>query len=136
MRQSFTRQVTELDAVFGLLRQFAKAHGLDGDLERDLGVVAEELFTNQVRHARPGGDRIELELDLVGGTLTLVLRDYDVEPFDPTATPEVDITRPAEDRTPGGLGIHFVRQLSDSFEWTYDSDRRSSRITVTRQLER
>jgi serine/threonine-protein kinase RsbW len=136
MRQSFTRQVTELDALFGLLRRFAEAHGLDADAERDLGIVVEELFTNQVRHARPGGDRIDLELDLVDGMLTLVLSDYDVEPFDPTAAPEVDVTRPAEERTPGGLGIHFVRQLSDSFEWTYDSDRRSSRITVTRQLER
>lgn len=136
MREIFSRRVAELDRVFALLRRFAEEHALDSDLERDLGVIAEELFTNQVRHARPGGPRIELSLELEGGRIRMELVDGGVDPWDPTAAPEVDVTRPAEERTPGGLGIHFVRALSDGFEWTYDPDRRESRITVTRLLER
>jgi anti-sigma regulatory factor (Ser/Thr protein kinase) len=136
MRDAFSRQLTELERIFELLRRFAEEHGLDADLERDLGVIVEELFTNQVRHARPGGSRIEVALAREDDHVRIDLIDRDVEPWDPTAAPEVDVTRPAEERTPGGLGIHFVRALSDRFEWSYDPDRRESRITVTRLLER
>ena len=46
MRQTFSRQVAELDAVFGFLRRFALEHSIGREVERDLGVIAEELFTN------------------------------------------------------------------------------------------
>ena len=136
MREVLTRQLGDLERVFRLIRRFADEHSLQPDLEKDLCVMAEELFTNQVRHASPGGPRIELRLEVADGRVCLELVDEDVDPWDPTAAPEVDVDRPVEERRPGGLGIHFVRTLSDSFEWAYDPDRRRSRITVTRQLER
>jgi len=136
MREVLTRQLGDLDRVFRLIRRLAEEHALGPGLEKDLCVIAEELFTNQVRHARPGGPRIELILKVSDGRVRMELVDDDVEPWDPTAAPDVDIDRPVEERRPGGLGIHFVRTLSDSFEWAYDPDRRRSRITVTRQLER
>jgi anti-sigma regulatory factor (Ser/Thr protein kinase) len=136
MREVLTRQLGDLDRVFRLIRRLAEEYALGSDVEKDLCVMAEELFTNQVRHARPGGPRIELRLEVSDGRVLMELVDDDVEPWDPTAAPEVDVDRPVEERRPGGLGIHFVRILSDSFEWTYDPDRRRSRTTVTRQLER
>jgi anti-sigma regulatory factor (Ser/Thr protein kinase) len=136
MREYLNRELTELDRVFRLIRRLAAEHALAPELEKDLCVVAEELFTNQVRHARPGGPRIEFGVVVDEGRVRMDLVDENVDPWDPTAAPEVDVDRPIEDRRPGGLGIHFVRTLSDSFEWTYDPDRRTSRITVTRQLER
>jgi anti-sigma regulatory factor (Ser/Thr protein kinase) len=135
MRDTFSRSLEELDSVFGLIHRMAEAHRFAPGLEKDLCVIAEELFTNQVRHARPGGAQIELFLEVEGGKVRLELVDDDVDPWDPTAAPEVDVHRPVEEREPGGLGIHFVRTLSDRFEWTYDAARRRSRITVTRQLE-
>ena len=136
MRATLPRKISELDAVFDLVRRFASEHSIEPDAERDLGVIAEELFTNQVRHARPGGDRIELDIELVDGAVRLELTDQDVDPFDPTSVPEVDVDQPATERKIGGLGIHFVRTLSDRFEWNYDAGRRTSRITVTRHLGR
>lgn len=136
MRSLLTRQLAELEALFDLVRQVARAHGLAPDLEKDLCVIAEELFTNQVRHARPGGPRIEFVIEVGEDRIQMELIDDDVEPWDPTAAPEVDVDRPIEERKPGGLGLHFVRTLSDEFEWTYDAGRRRSRITVTRRLER
>ena len=135
MRQQFPRQITALDEIFALLREFGVEHALDTAVQLELGVIVEELFTNQVRHARGGGNDIEIALDLEGNTIRLELADENVEPFDPGSAPEVDISRPAEERTPGGLGIHFVRQMCDSFTWDYDPDRRRSRITITRRLE-
>jgi len=136
MRQQFPRQITALDEIFALLRNFGVEHGLDTAAQLELGVIVEELFTNQVRHARGGGSHIEIALGVDGDMIRLEISDENVEPFDPGSAQEVDISRPAEERTPGGLGIHFVRQMCDSFTWDYDPDRRLSRITITRQLER
>lgn len=136
MQEFFPRQISALGAVFAALEEFARQNGLDSATTRDLGVVAEELFTNQVRHARPGTGRIQLSFGMRDGKVQLEVRDRDVEPFDPTAMPEVDITRPAAEREPGGLGVHLVRSLSEDFEWEYDQARRESRIRVTLRLKR
>ena len=135
MQEEFPRQLSALDAVFAALDDFARRHGVPPDTVRDLGVIIEELFTNQVRHAGPGTGTIGLRLSLRDGDVEVELRDADVAPFDPTASPEVDVTGRPEERQPGGLGIHLVRRLSDRFEWDYDRTRRESRIRVVRRLK-
>ena len=59
----------------------------------------------------------------------MTLTDYDVEPFDVTQSPEVDVTLPIEQRRPGGLGLHLIRRLLDSIEYDYSKEKRRSRIT-------
>lgn len=136
MPQPFPRELTSLAAVFTALEDFARAHGLDAETTGELGVIVEELFTNQVRHAGPATGPIVVDFSVEDGRIVIELRDRGVEPFDPTAAPEVDVDRPAIEREPGGLGIHLVRNLSDSFEWDYDRSRREARIRVTRRLKR
>ena len=41
-----------------------------------------------------------------------MLRDFDVEPFDPTRAPQVDVGRPLGERPTGGLGLHLVRRIA------------------------
>jgi serine/threonine-protein kinase RsbW len=59
----------------------------------------------------------------------VTLTDYDVEPFDVSRAPEVDVNLPIEQRRPGGLGLHLIRKLVDSLEYEYSKERRQSRIT-------
>ncbi len=40
----------------------------------------------------------------IDGGVEVTLIDYDVEPFDVTQAPEVDIGAPIEEREPGGWG--------------------------------
>ena len=56
--------------------------------------------------------------------------DDDVEPFDITRAPDVDIDAPIEEREPGGLGLHLIRRMVDSVEYEYVKERRQSRITL------
>ena len=44
----------------------------------------------------------------------MTLTDYDVDRFDVTKAPDVDIELPIEQRKPGGLGLHLIRRLVDS----------------------
>jgi serine/threonine-protein kinase RsbW/sigma-B regulation protein RsbU (phosphoserine phosphatase) len=41
------------------------------------------------------------------------------KPFDPLLLPEVDTAKGIEDRPIGGLGIHFVKKLTDTQHYEY-----------------
>jgi anti-sigma regulatory factor (Ser/Thr protein kinase) len=82
-----------------------------------------------VKYSPEGAPEIEIQLERSGPAVTAVLRDFDVEPFDVTCAPEMDVTRPLEERQPGGLGLHLVHQIADSL--CYDYRDRTSTITVT-----
>ena len=60
----------------------------------------------------------------------MTLVDRDVEPFDITRSPGVDIDAPIEQRKPGGLGLHLIRKLAESVTYTYAKERRESRISL------
>ena len=108
----FPRAVGSLPLLVAFVREFFAEHHLDPEQAYDVDLVLEELFTNMVRHARGGTPEIEVGLALDGNTLTMRLRDEGVEPWDPGQAPAVDVNRPLEERRPGGLGLHFIRQVA------------------------
>ena len=84
-----------------------------------------------VKHHPHGAPEIEIEIGLtrLGPDLVVVLRDFDVEPFDPTRAPQVDVGRPPGERPTGGLGPHLVRRIARDLRC--GDHERSSTITVT-----
>lgn len=108
----FPRAVGSLPLLVAFVREFFAERPLDPERAFDVDLVLEELFTNMVRHARGGTSEIEVGLAADNGVLTLRLRDEGVEPWDPAQAPPVDVNRPLDERRPGGLGIHFIRQLT------------------------
>jgi len=125
----FGRTLGALDGIFAFVAEFLAARGLPPSAALELDLVIEELFTNMVKYSPEGGREIEIQLERSGPVITAVLRDFDVEPFDVTRAPEVDITRPLEERRSGGLGLHLVRQIAESLRYDYRD--RTSTITVT-----
>lgn len=113
------RRIESLAALVGLVREFLQAEHLSTDLAFDMDLVLEELFTNLVRHGRGEGE-IEVELQRAPGEVRIQLRAAERSPFDPTTAPRVNVNLPMDERRPGGLGIHFVRELCHIFryEWT------------------
>jgi anti-sigma regulatory factor (Ser/Thr protein kinase) len=65
--------------------------------------------------------------------LTVQLIDFDVDAFDPTTVPAIDVEKPIGEWQPGGLGLHLVRQMADTLQYEY-AERRST-ITFTKALD-
>lgn len=129
MDRLFPRDIGSLDDLFAFIRDFLSAENLDPARAFDVDLVAEELFTNMVKYNGPGRHDIAVTLDRAGSDIVLTLKDRDVDPFDPTAAPEVDVTRPVSERKAGGLGIHFVRQIAREVRYDYTDG--VSTVTVT-----
>lgn len=134
MRGEFTRELGSLGGVLGLVDRFAQEHGLDERTAFATRLVVEELFANFVRHNRGGVRPVEVELTMAGGSLEVRLWDHDVAPFRVPERAPVEIGRPLDERTAGGLGLHFVRSYFD--ELTYGYSDGTVCVTARRNLWR
>jgi anti-sigma regulatory factor (Ser/Thr protein kinase) len=128
-QRRFGRTFRSLEGIFRFVAEFLESSGLPAPAAFELDLVIEELFTNMVKYAPHGAPEIELELKRLGPDVVVVLRDFDVEPFDPTRAPQADVGRPLDERPTGGLGLHLVRRIARDLRYDYRD--RSSTVTVT-----
>ena len=110
-------------------------HGIDLSLRNAIDLTVEELFTNMVRHnTGGGGEGIEIRMDVQNNSLKIQLIDENVDPFDPSTVPEVELDAAIEDRRAGGLGLRLVKSIVD--EITYDYEDRRMTVTIIKELNR
>jgi anti-sigma regulatory factor (Ser/Thr protein kinase) len=81
---------------------------------------------------------VDIEIDVIEGGVEVCLVDRDVDEFDVTRGPAVDVGAPLEAREPGGLGLYLIRKMVDTITYRYDAQVRESRIsfrktTMTRE---
>lgn len=115
------REISSLSALFAFLEEKCVQQDVDEKTVFALNLAAEELFTNLVRHNVGGKKEIHIDLKITPELIELKLVDYDVKKFDPGSVDDVDIHRPAEDREPGGLGIHLVKSIVDQLTYVYEA---------------
>jgi anti-sigma regulatory factor (Ser/Thr protein kinase) len=128
----FRRDIGALSEVFDFVGSFFADQQLDERFRFPVDLALEEVFTNMVRHSGGTGSEIEVSLRRRDNELMLSLTDPDADPFDLTASPEVDVSRPLSERIPGGLGIHLIRKMMDRVE--YEHHDRESRVTLYKRL--
>jgi len=131
--QSFRREIDCLDEVFEFLGAFISGNHLDGRIEFAINFVVEELFTNMVKYNTGSSADIEIRIDRNGSGIKIELIDKDVDPFDPEGLEDVDTSRGADERVPGGLGIHLVKSMVDQITYAYSN--RVMTVTVLKALE-
>ena len=85
-----------------------------------LRLAVEEAVTNVIRYAH--ATSIRLDSEVRDGVLHITLTD-DGRPFDPTQAPDVDTTVSADQRVEGGLGILFMRRMSDALTYCREGER-------------
>lgn len=110
--------LSELEKLYEALAGFARRHRLAPRVVHDLNLALEEILTNIVSYGYTDAEEHEITVRLsIQGREVRVEVEDDGRPFDPLTAPEPDTTKPLEDRTIGGLGIHLVRKLMDGVEY-------------------
>jgi anti-sigma regulatory factor (Ser/Thr protein kinase) len=98
--------------------------GVAGEIAMKLALVLEEAVANVIHHGLPGSPpphRISVRLDIGADSVAAEVIDNG-RPFDPTGAPPPDLSLPLEQRPPGGLGVHLMRELMDDLDYRRSGD--------------
>jgi anti-sigma regulatory factor (Ser/Thr protein kinase) len=125
----FERSFDSLPAIVAFTADVFASERIDPGLRTVVDLAIEELFTNMVKYSTGSKADVRIEMTAIDRGVEVTLIDYDVDRFDVTARPDVDVSLPIEQRRPGGLGLHLIRRLLDSIQYEYAESSRQSRIT-------
>lgn len=116
--------LAEIPRLAEIIAEFCGRHGLSADVEFDLNLALDEIIVNVIRHGYQdqGPHEIGVSFALDGGELTVSVEDDGV-PFNPLEAPPPNLNVPFEERQPGGLGIHLVKNLMDELQYQRRGDR-------------
>ena len=131
---SLASDLSALSTLVQAVQEFGAAHDLSQDLQGRLNLVLDELVTNSISYALPELAEPELRLRLFvdRGAVVAQLEDNGAA-FNPLEeVPEPDISLGLAERPIGGLGIFFVKQLTDSSAYERICGR--NRITLRHRI--
>ncbi len=126
-------RIDEISKLADFVNLVAEDAKIDSSLAMSLNLALEEAVTNVVMYAYTDGADGPVEVDslISDGSLSFIVSDKGTA-FDPTASPDVDITLDASQREIGGLGIHLVRTIMD--EVSYKRENGRNVLTMTKKL--
>jgi serine/threonine-protein kinase RsbW len=112
------RLANRLDAIPGAageIERFCRSRGVPAKVVGQLNLVIDEAATNVIAYAWPGGGAHEFSVTVRVGVaaVTVEITDDGIA-FDPLEVPPPELETAIEERKVGGLGVHFVRTLTDS----------------------
>lgn len=133
MERSFPRSMGSLADVFAFVDESLAGLPAPPGPAYAVRMALEELFTNAVKYNPGNAHEVRVGIEHRGNEIAVSLTLFDVDRFDIREAPAVDVERPLDERTPGGLGIHLVRQMVDRIEYEYSG--RTGRTTLIKTLE-
>lgn len=109
---------SELPRTSEAITEFLEQHAGSAETIFATNLAIEELVTNIIKYGYDDKEahEIDIQLSVQDGSVHIEIRD-DGHEFDPFDHPEPDTSLPAEERDIGGLGIHFVRNMLDSYNY-------------------
>jgi anti-sigma regulatory factor (Ser/Thr protein kinase) len=124
---SFARRIDALAEIVAFTAAAFERQGIAAALRAEVDFAIEELFTNIVKYGR-GEAAVTIEIAAIPEGVEVTLTEPDAARFDVTRAPPVDITLPAVQRQPGGLGLHLIARLVDSVQYAYSQEERCGRV--------
>jgi serine/threonine-protein kinase RsbW len=122
--------LAEIGRAGAALNAWCAAKAIPGGVAHDLALILDELLANVVKHGYPGEPTgwIAVHVERVGGEqVRLEVRDR-APAFDPRGAPAPELSLPLDRRPIGGLGVHLIRTLARSVEYTRAGD--ENRLTL------
>lgn len=132
MQKRYSRSFDQIQEIVRDTEHFFATHDIDESLRMKVDLSLEELFVNMVNYNTETEQDILIEMRAIDKGIEVSLTDFDVERFDPTLAPDVDIDEPLSTRSPGGLGLYLVLKMADSINYQYQG--RKSKITFTNSV--
>ena len=116
--------LSEIERLANAVMQFGRENNFSDKVIFDINLALEEVVNNIISYAYKDKNehQINIHMELEGPELVLKVEDDGV-PFNPLEVPEPDINKPLEERQPGGLGLFFVRNLTDKLDYRRDKDK-------------
>jgi len=135
MRLVIDSRLSEIRRASELVDEFKARHGLADDDANAIHIVLDEVLSNSIRHGLAGAasHAIAVMLKLSDGEITIEVEDDGVA-YDPTQAPAPVLAGTLEERTEGGLGMTFVRGLTNSIEYQRIDGR--NRLVLRRRIVR
>jgi len=126
-------ELSELTRLHPFLTSYCEKEGTPTEQIFDFEVILEELVTNVIKYGRvdAGKECCLIELLREGNQITIRFSDHG-NPFNPLDRDEVDTDKPIEEREIGGLGIHFIKNLTDTQIYEYKD--RKNVLTLTKKF--
>lgn len=126
--------LSELDKVHTEVADLMKQWELPQKTAFNIDLCLEELLTNTVSYGYSDNNEhfIDITFSEKGKGYTVLLID-DAEEFNPLDKEDPDTDLPLDERTPGGLGIFFVKQLTESFTYSRENGKNIINLEFLRE---
>lgn len=117
-------RLAELERVRLWVEQFGAAHALPGPVLTSLLVSFDEVLNNIISYGY-SDERVHeilVSVALRGDAVVAEVEDDGIA-YDPLGAPPPDLSGGLGERSPGGLGVHFVKMLNDEVAYERRGDR-------------
>lgn len=125
--------IDSVGPIVDFVRATAERLSLTSKARHGLLLAADELVTNMIMHGYEENGlqgEVEVSAEADGEFLVLTLVDF-APPFDPSGRSAPDsITKPMEERVPGGLGLHLAMKQLDDFHYERRDGSNVNRLRV------
>lgn len=122
--------VENIEKVTNFVDEQLQSFNCPMKVQMQLDIAIDELFSNIAHYAYnpetgPATVRVEVEENPLAVVITFI--DNGV-PYDPLAKADPDITKSADEREIGGLGIYMVKKSMDDIAYEYREGQNILRI--------
>lgn len=116
-----TNGLAGIEQIASALNHFFNQQGLDEQVKNQVNLVLEELYTNSVNYGFEGISDGCVNIMILNktGHLEMVYQDNGIA-YDPLQAEDPELLLSIEDRPIGGLGVFFVKALTDHVEYMRD----------------
>lgn len=128
-----SNSVDQLPQILDGLEQAGAREGWEPGLQMQIALVVEELVVNAASYGgrAPGEGWVQVCIDAMPEGLRIVIEDNG-QAFDPFSVAEPDTDLDLDSRAVGGLGVHFVREMTD--QHGYERLGELNRITLIKNF--
>ena len=116
-------QISALDDISQALDEFSEKASIQMKLKLQLNLVLEELITNTIKFGYDDNQEhyIDIEIHHNSTTIQVKITD-DAGPFNILEyDSKLELEKPADERSIGGVGIHLIRTIMDDISYQRES---------------